>query len=135
MHPRCRREIRADFEFRTPARAFIYICSRQLRFVSPNKSSLRMQNRPFIFKILYHGPVEKLIYSASIPASATNPNDATHPSSSSFHFAFLQNATVIIISTFFVFRIFSLIRFLISSDREQKSSAARYNTEKQHDFV
>lgn len=45
----------------------------------PNKSSSRMQNRPFIFKILYLGRArsraEGLIYSASIPP-ATNPNDA-----------------------------------------------------------
>jgi hypothetical protein len=33
-------------------RLLIYICSRQLRFVS-EKGLLRMQNFPFIFKILY----------------------------------------------------------------------------------
>lgn len=33
-------------------RLLIYICSRQLRFVS-EKGLLRMQNSPFIFKILY----------------------------------------------------------------------------------
>lgn len=65
----------ADYGFLAPV--FIYICSRQLRFVSPNKSSSQMQNRPFIFKILYLGYVlaEGLIYSGSI-LPATNPNDA-----------------------------------------------------------
>lgn len=39
-------------DHRVGLRRLIYICSRQLRFVS-EKGLLRMQNFPFIFKILY----------------------------------------------------------------------------------
>lgn len=94
----------ADYGFLAPA--FIYICSRQLRFVSRIRAHHGCKTVHSYSKF-YISAVEGLIYSASIPP-ATNPNDA--PFSLSY-FAFpkrtaINNFAISLCSNF-------LIRFLI----------------------
>lgn len=55
-------------------RCFIYICSRQLCFVS-QKGLLRMQNFPFIFKILYPSFTTNLFSSPCLSVSFLDRNE------------------------------------------------------------
>lgn len=70
-----------------------------------NKSSLRMQNRPFIFKILYlvRVPATGLIYSDSIRA-ATNPTTLvfSHPAFS-LHFLLPRSLSLSSLYSLFLF--------------------------------